>query len=295
MDWNDVRYFLTLARKGAVRTAGADLGVSHSTVTRRIEALEEKLGTKLFDRHRDGFILTAAGRRMKPVAERIETEMASLERDLVGQDQAFTGTVSITCCDEFVSNMVFDRLADLMGEHPDLDLCLSADSRPFDLSKREADLAIRILGLNQQPPAHLIGRVEAPIYLANYVAGAHEARLRPDDPDSPARWLAFEDRRFLTNYVKEGPYPHLPLWGNFSNVALMAQATRRGLGICTLPCYVGDGDAALKRLPLDGCQHVANLWLLSHPDLKDNARIQGARDAVRAGLAEHLPLFRGDR
>lgn len=79
MDWNDVRHFLALARTGSVRAAGASLGVSHSTVARRVEALEAQLGTRLFDRHRDGYLLTAEGRQMLPSAERVEHEMAALE------------------------------------------------------------------------------------------------------------------------------------------------------------------------------------------------------------------------
>ncbi len=85
MDWNDVRHFLALARCGSVRAAGASLGVSHSTVARRVEALETRLSARLFDRNRDGYTLTEAGRQMLPGAERVERELAALERGLVGQ------------------------------------------------------------------------------------------------------------------------------------------------------------------------------------------------------------------
>ncbi|MEM7437027.1 MAG: LysR family transcriptional regulator, partial [Myxococcota bacterium] len=103
VDWNDVRYYLALARLGSVRAAGAKLGVSHSTVARRVEALEARLAARLFDRNRDGYTLTDAGRRMLSRAERVEKEMLALERDLVGQDERLAGPVCITCCDEYVS------------------------------------------------------------------------------------------------------------------------------------------------------------------------------------------------
>src|SRR5688572_31042262 len=86
VDWDDVRHFLALARTGSVRAAGASLSVSHSTVARRVEALEARLGVKLFDRHRDGYTMTAAGREMVASAERVEREMTALERGIAGQD-----------------------------------------------------------------------------------------------------------------------------------------------------------------------------------------------------------------
>jgi len=96
MEWNDVRHFLALSRAGSVRAAGAQLGVSHSTVARRVEALETKLATRLFDRNRDGYSLTQAGRQMIPGAERIEKEMSALERGVIGKDEQLAGQVALT-------------------------------------------------------------------------------------------------------------------------------------------------------------------------------------------------------
>ncbi|MEM9695903.1 MAG: LysR family transcriptional regulator [Myxococcota bacterium] len=102
MDWDDVRYFLALARTGSARAAGASVGVSHSTITRRVDAFETQLGTRLFDRHRDGYMLTDAGRQMVPRAERIEVEMAALERAAVGRDASLQGEIRLTCTDPYV-------------------------------------------------------------------------------------------------------------------------------------------------------------------------------------------------
>ncbi|MCP3060125.1 LysR family transcriptional regulator [Myxococcus sp. K38C18041901] len=97
MDWNDLRYFLALARLGSVRAAGAALGVSHSTVVRRVDALEFELRTRLFDRHRNGFVLTDAGERMMPAAVRVEDEVCALTRGAAGHDESLSGTVHLTC------------------------------------------------------------------------------------------------------------------------------------------------------------------------------------------------------
>jgi DNA-binding transcriptional LysR family regulator len=112
VNWDDVRHFLALARTGTVRAAGVSLGVSHSTIARRVETLESRLGAKLFDRNRDGYILTDAGREMVTGAERVEREMAALERGLAGQDARLEGPVRVTCTDPFIAKILVEALAD---------------------------------------------------------------------------------------------------------------------------------------------------------------------------------------
>lgn len=192
MDWTDVHYFLTLARCGSVRAAGAQLGVSHSTVARRVEALEARLATRLFDRCREGYALTDAGRQMLPGAQRIEEEMAALERGALGQDGRLAGRVDITCCDRFVARLLLEALLPVCRAHPDIELGLSAESRAADLSRREADIAVRALARETSPPGHLIGVRLAPITIATYVATVHAERMRPGS--GAARWVAFRER-----------------------------------------------------------------------------------------------------
>jgi molybdenum-dependent DNA-binding transcriptional regulator ModE len=111
VDWDDIRHFLALARTGSVRAAGSLLGVSHSTVARRVEALELWLSVKLFDRHRDGYLLTDAGTEMVAGAERVERELAALERALAGQDARLEGPVRVTCTDPFMARLLLRALA----------------------------------------------------------------------------------------------------------------------------------------------------------------------------------------
>lgn len=293
VDWNDVRYFLALARLGSVRAAGAALGVSHSTVARRVEALEERLAARLFDRNRDGYTLTDAGQQMLPGAERIEREMSALERGLVGQDERLAGPVCLTCCDEYVSEMLVEELTDLCDTYPEIELHITADSRSFDLSKREADIAVRTLAVNAQPPEHLIGLKLAPVVCASYVATEHAHRLDHEREGTRPRWIAFEGRKHVEALIAGSSYPDVPPWGVFSSIGLMVQATRAGLGIAMLPCYAADRDPTLRRLDKPDLRHLADLWLLSHPDLRHNARLQKARTCVSRALRRRGPLFRG--
>jgi DNA-binding transcriptional LysR family regulator len=156
MDWDDVRHFLTLARSGSVRAAGASLGVSHSTVARRVEALEARLGARLFDRTRDGYTLTPTGRQMLAGAERVEREMDDLARGVVGADERLVGTVALTCSDNFVAGLLLGDLAAFCRTYPGIGRArleerrcardhLRGDRRMSAPSKRSAQRGARLV------------------------------------------------------------------------------------------------------------------------------------------------------
>jgi DNA-binding transcriptional LysR family regulator len=294
VDWDDVRHFLALARVGSVRSAGAVLGVSHSTVARRVEALETRLGVRLFDRHRDGYLLTDAGREMVAGAERIEREMATLERGLAGQDARLDGPGRITCSDPFIAKILLRGLVPLCQAHPGIELDLDVDAKNLDLSKRDADVALRALLPNATPPEHLIGRRIAPITLCSYVGRAHATALDPERPERPLRWLGYNQSKVGEELVASSSYPEVPLWGTFESLPVMVEAARAGLGLALLPTYVGDPDPELTRLSKPDLRHVADFWLLSHHDLRDNARLKAARESIATALAEHAALFGGE-
>ena len=235
MNWNDVRHFLALARHGAARTAAEALGVSHSTVVRRIEALEQDLGARLFDRNRDGYVLTEAGRQTLPAAADLERDMAALERALTGRDERLAGFVSVTCTDAWISGLLMRELVPWCADHPDIELGFTVDPRPFDLSRREADIALRIVPTNATPAPHLIGRRVAPMVLASYVARDHAALLDPERPGATPRWLGFEDRKAHRRLVARSSYPDVVVWGSFGTFELLVQAACEGAGCAPPP------------------------------------------------------------
>ena len=294
MDWDDVRHFLALARSGSVRAAGSELGVSHSTVSRRVEALEARLGVKLFDRHRDGYLLTTAGNEMVSGAERVEREMVALERGLVGQDARLAGPVRVTCTDPFIGKIIIAALASLCAAHPGIEVELDVDAKNLDLSKRQADVAIRALPVGVSPPEHLLGRRLTPICIANYVAIDHTERLEPERGGRDARWLGSNFRKVVEELVASSSYPELPIWGSFESLEIMIEAARAGLGLVMLPTYACDQDPALQRLAKADLRHVADFWLLSHGDLRENARLRAAREHITAAITQRVDLFRGN-
>jgi DNA-binding transcriptional LysR family regulator len=294
VDWDDVRHFLALARMGSVRAAGSLLGVSHSTVARRVDTLEERLGVRLFDRHRDGYLLTSAGKEMVAGAERVEREMAALERGLVGRDARLEGTVRVTCTDPFIAKILLGGLAELCEAHPGIELALDVEAKNLDLSRREADVAVRALLPNATPPEHLIGRRLAPITVCNYVGKDHLGQLDGQRGGPRTRWLGTSPRKAIEELVLSSSYPKAPIWGHFQSLQVIAEAVCMGLGIALLPTYVGDPHPGLVRCPKPDLRHGADFWLLSHRDLRDNARLRTARDCITRALAEQAALFQGE-
>ena len=293
MDWNGLRHFLALARTGSVRGAATSLGVSHSTVLRRVEALEDELGARLFDRSRDGFALTRAGRDMVPGAERIESETASIERSVLGLDRHLEGEISITCSDAWVVDLVLGALRSFCDEHPGIQLRVGSGSRLFDMSRREADIAIRTLPLSKQPPQHLIGTRLAALHMGVYVGRGHRDRLDPGRADSEARWAPFDDPELHRNLATHTRFEHLEAWGGFSSLPALVSALKHGYGVGMLPSYVGDAEPELDRLTSSPLAHLGNLWLLSHPDLRTNARLRACRKAIADAFQRHAGRFDG--
>jgi len=154
MEWDDVRIFLALVRAGSVRASAAKAGVSHSTVARRVEALETRLGAKLFDRLPSGYALTAAGEDLYEVAESVENEMDAVRRRLVGQDRRLAGVIRVTMVDIIATHLLMPDLTRFNELYPDIELEVVITYEPLNLTRREADIAIRFA---KNPPDHLIG------------------------------------------------------------------------------------------------------------------------------------------
>lgn len=294
MDWDDVRHVLALARTGSVRAAGAALGVSHSTVSRRVEGLEARLGVMLFDRHRDGFSPTRAGKDVVAYAERIEREMEALERSVVGRDARLEGSVRVTCSDARIARLLLRGLAPFCAQHPGIELELGAEERSLDLAKREADVAVRAIAAAASPPEHLLGRRLVPITLCNYVASDRAAELDPGLGASASRWLGSDRVEILAALIAASSHPEVRVWGSFESMDVAIEAAAAGLGIVALPTYAGDADPRLVRLSKPDLRHVGDFWLLGHGDLRDNARLRAIRACIATTLTDCLPLFRGE-
>jgi len=290
IDWDDLKHFLALSRHGSVRAASDKLGVSHSTVARRIEAFEKRLGARLFDRSPGGYAITSAGEEVLAVAEQIESEIHGLERRIAGRDQQLSGNIRVTMVDALGTHLLMPHLAEFSKLYPDIALEVVITYEPLDLSKREADVALRI---TQKPPEQLIGKRLVTIYSAAY---ASEEYIKKHDLNSgsTARWIDYVKRSDYPAWVKKSDYPHIPSKNVFESVLLRFEAAKAGIGMGMLPCFMGDPEPTLQRLPPGVARPTYDLWLLTHTDMRTTARLRVFSEFIAAAVLSHRNLIEGN-
>lgn len=285
--WDDIRVFLAVARGRSLTAAAAELGINTSTAQRRLLALEASLGTRLFDRHPTGTLPTPAGEALVPHAETVEAALLGGIRAIAGQDKAPRGQVHVTAPEALLAFLV-EPLASLRADFPEIDLQVSLSDHFVDLSRREADVALRP---SPSPPEDAAGRRVASVAWAVY--------CRADAPTGPARlpWVRFSDALSNLNASLwwQRNHPRDDVLMTVNSVPAMRQVIVATAARGTLPCFVGDADPTLRRLgPLLPGSAPA-LWLLLHPDLRRTTRVRAVVDRLWTVLRDDQDLFEGRR
>jgi DNA-binding transcriptional LysR family regulator len=298
-DWNEPRLVLAVARAGSLTGAAKALGIDHSTVFRRLNALETKVGARLFERLPGGvYQPTAAGERTAAAAERMEDETLALDRDLAGRDRRLSGRLRVTSSETLAFRLLTRHLAVFRQAHPGILVELAIDNRVLSLSRREADIALRPV---RPKEGDLWGRKLADVAWAVY--GAH-AYLDASGPVSLAEGLG---RHALIGWDESAAGIAAAVWLEeavrrdavvFRTTSLVNQlvAAKTGIGLAVLPCYLGDPEPELARaLPDPLPELAAELWIVTHADLKGTARVRAFFEIVGEGLASERGLFEGLR
>ena len=291
LDWNDLRVVLAVAREGSLSGAARYLRVTHSTVFRRLAVVEQTLGVRFFERSRDGYAATPAGEAAALLAARLADEIVELERRLSGQDMRPSGTVRITTSNT-IWPLVCGHLLEFRTRHPGIVLEFTISNAMANLTRREADIAIRPVS---EPPEHLVARRIAGIAHALYASLDYTMRKDAADLDGQD-WIGLEDTetptvigRWLRQHVRPD---NIVL--TVDALPALHDAARAGLGLAVLPCYLGDPDEKLCRvtvMPPDLPQTA--LWLLTHDDLRRTARVRAAMDFFAVALSQHRALLAG--
>jgi len=285
--WDDLRFVLAVARSGNLRAAAATLGVNHSTMFRRLNAAEQALGAKLFERLAAGYRPTEAGLRLIEAAERMETEALALDRDLTGRDTRLTGALRVTASETLAFGMLTGEIARFRALHSGIVIELLVDNRVLDLSRREADIALRA---TRPAQGDLFGRKLADVRWCFYGAASAKGlpKTRRDLARHPIiRWAEATQptkaAAWLARHLADAPAGYRT--GSLVNQFMAAKA---GLGLALLPCYLGDADEGLVRVlgPLPDL--TTELWLVTHRSLKDTARIRAFMEAVGDGLKRSM-------
>lgn len=282
-DWNDLRFFLEVSRRGRLVTAARHLAVDHTTVSRRIQALEERMNTKLFDRTPAGYSLTPAGAQLVEYAEAMETTAFAIQESIAGQDLHLSGTVRLGAPEGFASAFLGARLHRFFAAHPGIQIDLVAAPRYLSLSKREADLAI---GLARPTSGRLVARKLTDYRLCLYAAPAYLERM-----GTPRSLKDLETHDFI-GYVDDLIFaPELRYLDKLvrtpqvvmrsTSLIVQRDAAIDGLGLCILPCFVAATSPGLVPVIPKESSITRSFWLVTHADLRDIVRVRTVADYLR--------------
>lgn len=286
LDWDDLRFFLAVARHGSLSRAAGVLGVTQPTVGRRLHACEQRLGVQLFDRLPAGLALSDVGRALLPSAEQMEAQALYAESLASGRGTGVTGTVRITAAEWVVRSLIGPALGPLLARHPALTVELVADPRHLSLVKREADVALRA-----SPFTHpdVVQRAVAPLAFALYASDGYLARRGA--PDFAAGCEGHTFIEMTDGLANLADYEWLPQLARRARVAVrtngrepMATMALAGLGIACLPRFVGDALPGLRRLATPAPAPARKLWLGAHRAARKAPRVR----AVIGFLTETL-------
>ena len=291
VEWDDIRYFLAVARAGSVRAAAEGLGVYHSTVLRRIAQLEKRLGARMFEKLPSGYRVTAAGEEVLELAIQMEASSHQLETRVFGRDQSVRGLLRVTLAPTLATHLLMPDFADFARLHPDIEMEILSSGELANLTNREADVAIRVVYDRKTLPLNLNALKGPELFGAIYMSRDRLATWRAGVSD-PIRWIVISTHG-IPDWASEG---EVRITGSpFRTTDALAQivAVRQGLGITTLPCFVGDADPHLVRVPGTDLHMYGTLWLLTQGETRKTKRVRLFTEFVSRRLTAYVSLLAG--
>jgi DNA-binding transcriptional LysR family regulator len=290
--WDDVRFFLAVARTGSLSGAARALDVGHVTVGRRISLLERRLGVSLLNRTPDGFAATAAGEAILRQCIAMENAALDLERIAAGRDSLAAGSIRLTATEALAHRVIAPAIAELRKSHPDLQVDLAVGVRSLDIARREADLAVRV-GRPSGPG--LVSRKLGEVGYSLYTSRSYFAKHR-----IPQRGKGLAECDLIT--FTGAPAATSPFFMNESlegarialrcnNPLIQLQAAANGIGIAELACFLADDCADLVRIWPDEPPALRSVWLVMHEDLRRSARIRVASSAIVDAFRRHRRIL----
>ncbi len=291
MDWNDLQTVLAVVEHDGLSGAAKALGVHPTTVSRRIKEIESSQRATLFERYRHGVVLTDAGAEAAEAAREVGRIVNGLAARLQGRDAELSGSIRLTSVDSILSAWM-PYFASFHQRYPDIQLELSSTMNMANLTRREADVAVRIAG---EAPGHLIGSKVCDVAHAVYVSKELLDATGPDAGRGDFPWIAYDLAVFrgIDRYLAH-MHPGARIVMRVPRIDLLQAAIEDGVGIGILNCHAGDSNPKLRRLGAADAGR-SHLWVLTHPELRGAARISALMRFLREIVAQERDLFEGRR
>ncbi|MEW6706393.1 MAG: LysR family transcriptional regulator [Pseudomonadota bacterium] len=305
LDWSDLRYALAVGHAGSLAGAARKLGVNHTTVLRRLDALEAHLGARLFERHRSGYHPTEAGLMLLDLARRMADQADEIERRVLGRDRELTGPLRVTTAFVIMEHLLPHPLASFARRYPGIEVEVVENAFLVDLSRRhadqaqtwsklEADVALR---LSANVAEHLVGR-----QLGMTQCRVYAMRGAPGLPQTPTPlatlvkevpWVAFErdaHARVYDRWMRQQlAQADVRLRVDIFNA--MVAMIRTGIGVGVLPTFMEGSHPDIVAVSDPIPELAVPVWMLTHPDLRETARVRAFMQHVGDDVAERLRRF----
>jgi molybdate transport repressor ModE-like protein len=289
LDWNDLRYVVAVARQGSAAAAARVLGVSHATVLRRIQAIEQGLGSALFERLPTGYVVTEAGRTLTDAGEAIDTAIVDARRLIEGRTADLSGTLRFTTTDSLAYTVMPALLASFRQRCPAITVEMLVTNNVLDLDKRDADVTLRA---SVNPPDSWVGMRLVRMDFGAYASTAYLA-AHPNTPWTDMDWLVPDgplasspSSRWLRSVIP--PERMVLKVDSFMGLCALAQA---GMGATVLPRFVAASAADLTLLAMAPPSASVDIWILTHADLKKSGRISAFVEHVAQGMRNDRARF----
>jgi DNA-binding transcriptional LysR family regulator len=280
-DWDGLRIFLALARSRTLAGAARKLGVDETTVARRLARLEQEMGAQLAERGAGGIVLTAAGEEVRAAAEEMERAAIGAERRAAGTDRTLSGRVRVTAPEILGAHFVLPALQAVRGRHPAIAIELVSTIARLDVTRREADVAVRTI---RPAEPSLVARKVARMAIAPYV---RRGRKRP----APAVAVGYlEGVRLPLRNVED----RLPVALRTNSIATVLEAVRLGFGAGDLPCFLGDVAPELERAFPGEKPEAIDVWIVVHADVQRTARVRAVVDELARSFRESVKVLAAD-
>jgi len=284
-NWDDLKYFLQVAKSGNVTAASQILGVNHSTVSRRVKALEETHGVRLFERIASGYKLTEAGSKIVEIAELMEANSLQISRQLFAHDSSLQGPINLTMPNDLLDYCLMESIGEFRRLFPKVTMNLSVSKGLKNLAAREADVAVRFTA---NPPEYLIGSEVCKLQQGLY--------CRDDfDISQPIKLIVWQDELQIPIWAKTH-FPKAEIAMRVDDCHSMLAAVKKGIGIARIPCFLPDiiDDRSIRRLNFSLPHSNWGVWVLSHIDLRDTIRVKRCREFLREAILAKKAYFHGE-
>lgn len=287
-NWDDYRLILAMDRAGSVRGTAKALGINHATVSRRLAQLQADGAPTLFERITGGYRATQSGQLLVKAAEQIEAISLAAERKKRARVTELAGSIRLSLPTMMAQSLLLDALAQFTRRYPFIELTIDTSLQFADLDRSEADVVVR--GADS-PGDHLVGRRLFPYALGLYCAPDYLANTL----GSERRWLKYAGSLDSMEWIAKSPQPNARIGMHIDDLMVLQRAAAAGHGMIRTACFMADPDPQLMRLPGSAPELHRELWVLTHPDLKQTPRIRLLMDHLIDALQKKRALITGEQ